>query len=287
MNQKTPLRPSSPSNLKKTSTLVLPSNVLDVTPDALGVKKMNKINPLTHPKKIIKFRSTIWWSGCWKSLEQQTNGSKEKNLGPKTPTSDGCCTLPEAPSHSIIVEKCQLSYSDIVDGHPSWCRGAEKGNYSIYDEYPHGVVNPAFTGMRLWEIDPEQEVNDYQISKHLNIKSGLIIYGNDVYVFTPITNNDITSYIKTISRKKDPTKTFSSLNQLCKSILDYICQNCFQRPIPCIPTIKKKFNEMFGVNQLIVTQSPLSYLELLPRTYIMLYMLHYYIPIQRKKNTLW
>ena len=101
----------------------------------------------------------------------------------------GCCTKSETLSHSEIVETCLPSYSVFVDGHPGWCKGYIRGNYGVYHQYTNGVIIPAFTGMQLCELQHDHQLNDYQISKHLNIKSGLIIYGTDIYVFTPITNN--------------------------------------------------------------------------------------------------
>ena len=153
-------------------------------------------------------------------------------------------------SHSVIVDTCLPSYSEIVDGHPGWPKCPVKGNYDIYHQYPIGVVNPAFTGMRLWELQQEHELNNYQISKHLNIKSGLIIFGTDIYIFTPISNNDIMSYIKLVLRRRNWSELNPSINTVCKKLVNYIRQRCHDRPIPSIPRIKQEFEKDFGIHQL-------------------------------------
>ena len=43
--------------------------------------------------------------------------------------------------------------------------------------YLPGVINPAFTGMILWEIQHSHLLNDYKISRYHNVKSGIIIIG--------------------------------------------------------------------------------------------------------------
>ena len=134
-------------------------------------------------------------------------------------------------SHSVIVDTCLPSYSEIVDGHPGWPKCPVKGNYDIYHQYPIGVVNPAFTGMRLWELQQEHELNNYQISKHLNIKSGLIIFGTDIYIFTPISNNDIMSYIKLVLRRRNWSELNPSINTICKKLVNYIRQRCHSLPV--------------------------------------------------------
>ena len=70
----------------------------------------------------------------------------------------------------------------------------------IFNKYPVGVFNPAFTGMYLWELSSSHELNDYQICRYHSIKSGIILYGSEAYVFTQITNNDIISHLKILIR---------------------------------------------------------------------------------------
>ena len=72
----------------------------------------------------------------------------------------------------------------------------------VFNKYHVGVFNPAFTGMYLWELSCSHELNDYQICPHHSIKSGIILYGAEAYVFTQITNNDITSHLKILIRGK-------------------------------------------------------------------------------------
>ena len=56
--------------------------------------------------------------------------------------------------------------------------------FGVFHNYPNGIVNPAFTGMMLCEICYNHDLNDYQICKYHNIKSGIILYGTEAYVFT-------------------------------------------------------------------------------------------------------
>ncbi len=80
------------------------------------------------------------------------------------------------------------------------------------ETYPHRVRKPAFTGLMLWEIQLVHPFNDYKISRHHNVKSGIIIIiGNEAYIFTPISsNNDIQSYLKILLQAQQnpslPTK---------------------------------------------------------------------------------
>ena len=69
-------------------------------------------------------------------------------------------------------------------------------SFGKFQAYPAGIFNPAFCGMMLWEIAPNHILNDYKICQFHQIKSGIILYGHNAYIFTPITNNDIQSYLK-------------------------------------------------------------------------------------------
>ena len=100
-------------------------------------------------------------------------------------------------NHSKIVARNY--YNAIVDMEDT------TGNVRYFGKsqsYPDGVFNPAFCGMILWELAPNHILNDYKISPFHQIKSGVIMYGHNAYVFTPITNNDIQSFLKILLRKK-------------------------------------------------------------------------------------
>ena len=60
----------------------------------------------------------------------------------------------------------------------------------------------AFCGMLLWEISPGHMLNDFEINKFHNIRSGIILHGSRAYVFTQITNDDIHSHLKILMRGK-------------------------------------------------------------------------------------
>ena len=55
-----------------------------------------------------------------------------------------------------------------------------------FNEYPPGIVNPAFTDMFLWELRTGHPCNHYMIPRESNIRKGLVFRGNAVYVYTPI-----------------------------------------------------------------------------------------------------
>ena len=103
--------------------------------------------------------------------------------------------------HSIIVEK-----ESIGERHDSVRTACSVGEcqhtrtIGIFQKYPVGICNPAFTGMYLWELTSSHELNDYKICQYHLMKSGIILYGKETYVFTQFTNNDINSHIKILLR---------------------------------------------------------------------------------------
>ena len=62
--------------------------------------------------------------------------------------------------------------------------------------------NAEFCGMLLWELGQGHILNQYKIYQFHQIRSGIIMYGCEAYVFTPISNNDIHSHLKILLRKK-------------------------------------------------------------------------------------
>ncbi len=75
-------------------------------------------------------------------------------------------------------------------------------SYGVFNNYPPGIWNPAFCGMMLWEISPGHLLNDFEINKFHNLRSGIILHGTRAYVFTQITNDDIHSHLKILIRGK-------------------------------------------------------------------------------------
>ena len=50
--------------------------------------------------------------------------------------------------------------------------------FGIFHNYPCGIVNPAFTGMLLWEILYNHDLNDYQICEYhtvIHVGDGTLI----------------------------------------------------------------------------------------------------------------
>ena len=110
-------------------------------------------------------------------------------------------------NHSITVGK-NLKYSTTVDSSsyeiivtadetPGTIR-----TFGKFQSYPDGIFNPAFCGMLLWELVQGHISNEYKIIQFHQIRSGIIMYGCEAYVSTPISNNDIHSHLKILPRKK-------------------------------------------------------------------------------------
>ena len=74
--------------------------------------------------------------------------------------------------------------------------------YGIFNQYPTGILNPAFCGMILWELTPHHLLNEFRINQYHQIRSGVILQNSTAYVFTPICNDDIHSHLKILIRNK-------------------------------------------------------------------------------------
>ena len=155
--------------------------------------------------------------------------------------------------------------------------------YGIYQEYPAGIFNPAFTGMFLWDLKTGHDLNQYKVCKFHCIKSGIILYGSEAYVFTQMTNNDIHSYLKILLRGKTLPGNIKP-NRGIKLVLDYIRQNSRKPIIPDIPTIEGDLFHLIGLDRKTFADDNETYLILLYRIFILTYMLRYKMPIQRKNT---
>ena len=133
----------------------------------------------------------------------------------------------------------------------------------------------------LWEIAPDHILNDYKICQFHEIKSGIILYGHNAYIFTPITNNDIHSYLKILLRGKK-LKNNLPASKATKQLVYYVRQKATNHIIPCIPTIQKHLNDMLGITEQNYIQDENTYLVLLHRIYILTFMVRYQMSLQRK-----
>ena len=154
-------------------------------------------------------------------------------------------------------------------------------SYGKFQTYPVGVFNPAFCGMMLWEIAADHILNDYKISQFHQIKSGVILYGRTAYVFTPITNNDIQSYLKILLRGKILMDNIST-SKATKKLVYYVRDKAKKHIIPCIPTIQKHLNDLLGITEHTYIQDENTYLTLLHRIYLLTFMIRYNMPLQRR-----
>jgi len=155
--------------------------------------------------------------------------------------------------------------------------------FGIFQKYPVGVFNPAFTGMFLLDYSSYKDLSEYKICKFHCIKSGIILYGNEAFVFTPLTNNDINSYIKILLRKQSFHHTMTK-SKATKLIVDYIRCNCLKPIIPCLHIIKNFLSDIVGLSESTFDGDLNSFRTLLYRIYTFMYMLHYHMPLQRKNT---
>ena len=189
-------------------------------------------------------------------------------------------------NHSKIVEY-NLNHSKIVDSsfsNPTMNLENTSGNirsFGKFQTYPVGVYNPAFCGMLLWEIAPGHIMNDYKICQFHMIKCGIIFQDHNAYIFTPITNNDIQSFLKILLRGKI-LKDNISTSKGVKNLVCYIREKAKKHIIPCIPTIQTHLNHMMGITDHTFSGDENTYLTLLHRIYLMTFMLRYKMPLQRK-----
>ena len=153
--------------------------------------------------------------------------------------------------------------------------------FGVFHNYPNGIVNPAFTGMMLWEICHNHDLNDYQICEYHNIKSGLILYGTEAYVFTQITNNDILSHVKILFRHSNLLHNLKPAGA-AKMIVKYVRYNASRLIIPSIPAIQLDLYHTMGLTEGCFIHDKESYLTLLHRVYLLIFMVHYKMPLQRK-----
>ncbi len=149
------------------------------------------------------------------------------------------------------------------------------------NKYPEGIFNPAFCGMILWEISTDHIFNEYQTCQYHDIRSGLILQGAQAYIFTPICNDDITSYIK-ILLQNCKFKEDMSPNKAASSLVKYVRNESSRTIIPSIPTIQKNLQDIIGISDQSYKNDEQMYMILLYRLYLVMFMLHYRMPLQRK-----
>ena len=127
-------------------------------------------------------------------------------------------------------------------------------------------------------------MNDYKICKFHQIKSGIILYGSEAFVFTPIDNNDIRSYLKILLRGATNLPDGITTSKATNLLLSYIRCNSKRTIIASIPTIQKDLEYISGLSQKNFLDDIPTYLTLMNRVYVLLFMLHYQMPLQRKNQ---
>ena len=154
--------------------------------------------------------------------------------------------------------------------------------YGVFQTYPTGIFNPAFTGMYIWELDKGHIMNEYKICKYHSIKSGIILCSNDAYIFTPISNGDIFSYLKIMLKKATAFKDNMTHSNAMRILKNYVRGNSTKLIIPSIPSIQLDLHNILGISESTFTNSQNTYMILLHRIYLLTFMLHYKMPLQRK-----
>ena len=111
------------------------------------------------------------------------------------------CVLPC--NSSMMLRQCLEN--DVTEDTESFADHLlENCAYGIFNHYPPGIVNPAFSGMILWELNPNHLLNEFEVNKFHAIKNGIIIHHTKIYIFTQIQNDDIQSHLTILLRgKKD------------------------------------------------------------------------------------
>ena len=113
----------------------------------------------------------------------------------------------------------------------------------------------------LWELDSNHQLNDYKISRYHLIKSGIILYGTEAYVFTQITNNDINSHIKILLRGKE-FRNGITLPTAMKLLLNFVRVNAHRTIIPSIEEIQRNLFSLIGISELSYSDDVNTYMTL-------------------------
>ena len=137
--------------------------------------------------------------------------------------------------------------------------------------------------MYLWDLSKTPDLNEYKICKYHSIKSGIILYGDEAFVFTPLSNNDMQSYIKILFGERTYPSGFTK-SKATRLIVEYIRVNSKNSVIPCIPSIQNSLYHMIGISPTTFADDPYTFSTLLNRIYVFMYMLHYNMPLQRKNT---
>ena len=133
--------------------------------------------------------------------------------------------------------------------------------------------------MILWEYCEDHICNDYKISQFYNIKNGIILNGQVAYIFTPIENNDIKSHIKILLRNKK-LKNCIPHSKATTILLKYVRAQSLKSLISCMEQIRVDLNNMFHINDELYKGDKGTYLTLLHRIYLLIFMLRYKMPLQ-------
>ena len=137
--------------------------------------------------------------------------------------------------------------------------------------------------MFLLEYSTLPNLSEYKICKFHTIKSGIILYRNEVFVFTPISNNDMQSYLKIMLRDR-PLPYNMSKTLATRLIVEYIRANCKKEIIPCLRIIQNYLSDIVGLSEATFVGDQNYFFTLLHWVYIFMYMLHYRMPLQHKNT---
>ena len=138
--------------------------------------------------------------------------------------------------------------------------------------------------MVIWEINKNHPFNDYSIPRECNLCSGIVMKGNCVFVFAPIMNNDIKSYLKPLL--KSYASANMPLSKLAKKMEDFVRISSKKNPITSLENIEDVLCKEYSIkiNEVGSEENQGTYETLLRRLYLLIFMVHNKMPKQRRHS---
>ena len=152
--------------------------------------------------------------------------------------------------------------------------------YGNFNQYPPGILNPAFSGMLLCELKEDNLIDEFQVNKFHQIKNGIILHYTKAYVFTSIRNDDIQSHLKILLRRKEMKDNITPARG-ATILRKYVRHHSQKSIIPCIKSIQASLHDILGITESSFIEDRIGYCTLLYRIYLLLFMLRYKMPVQR------
>ena len=146
----------------------------------------------------------LYFSSFYEGRYQSTSDNDQSTQWESTEiVSDSHIVITSKRSHRDFAENSPAD-DVILPSHSLFVDNSQSYTYTSgsYNKYPPGIVNPAFTGMIIWEIEENHPFNKYNILSEYNLHSGIIMKENSVFIYTQIMNNDIKSFLKPLLKNE-------------------------------------------------------------------------------------